>query len=107
MDGNIRPWTQKDLGKDVSLTKFSHKHSPSTSCSQMVGQGHFRKPIKFLGRNYLPFINEGTTLNKRSSMTVCMACIESCGTGDIISSIKASYQTLEDALLHRVFVKFW
>ena len=56
----------------------------------MVGQGHFCKPFKSIGRIYLPFINEGTTLNKRSSMTVGMACIESCRTGDISSSMDHS-----------------
>ena len=70
------------------LTKiFFHLHSSSTSCSEMVGQGHFCKPIKIFGRSYLPFINGGTTLNNRSLLTSMTVCIESCGTGDISSSI--------------------
>ena len=54
----------------------------------MVGQGHFCKPIKIFGRSYLPFINRGTTLNNRSPLTSMTVCIESCGTGDISSSIE-------------------
>ena len=52
----------------------------------MVGQGHFSKPIKILGRSYLPFINEGTTLSNRSLLTSMTVCIKSCGTGDISSN---------------------
>ena len=58
----------------------------------MVGQGHFCKPIKFFGRNYLPFINGGTTLNNRPQLTSMTVCFESCGTGDITSSIKVLIQ---------------
>ena len=53
----------------------------------MAGQGHFHKPIKIFGRSYLPFINGGTNLNDRSLLTSMTVCIESCGTGDISSSI--------------------
>ena len=53
----------------------------------MVGQGHFCKPIIFFGRSYLPFINGGSTLNNRSLLTSMTVCIDSCGTGDISSSI--------------------
>ena len=53
----------------------------------MVGQGHFCKPIKFFGRNYLPIINEGTTLDNRSPLTSMKFCIETCWTGDISSGI--------------------
>ena len=53
----------------------------------MVGQGHFCKPINFFGRNYLPFINRGTTLNNRSLVTSMTVCFESCGTGDTSFSI--------------------
>ena len=69
------------------VKNFFHLHSSSTSCSEMVGQGHFCKPIKIFGRSYLPFINGGTTLNNRSLLTSMTVCIESCGTGDISSSI--------------------
>ena len=37
--------------------------------------------------NYLPFINGGRTLYKKSLLTSFTICIESCGTGDISSSI--------------------
>ena len=57
----------------------------------MVGQGHFCKPIKFLGRNYLSLINGGTTLDNISQLTSMKVCIESCGTGDISSSIVTQY----------------
>ena len=53
----------------------------------MVGQGNFCNPIKFLGRTYHTFINGGTTLNNRPLLTSMTVCIESCGTGDISSSI--------------------
>ena len=70
------------------LTKtFFHLHSSSTSCSEMVCQGHFCKPIKIFGTSYLPFINGGTTLNNRSLLTSMTVCIELCGTADISSSI--------------------
>ena len=54
---------KKDLDKDVWLKTFSHLHSSSTSCSQMVGQGHLAGQTKFIGRSYLSFMNGGTTLN--------------------------------------------
>ena len=47
----------------------------------------FRKPISIFGRNYLSFINEGTTLNNGPLTASLTVCIESCGTGDISSSI--------------------
>ena len=53
----------------------------------MVGQGHFGKPIKIFGRSYLPFIDRGTTPDNRSLLNSMIVCIESCGTGDISSSI--------------------
>ena len=84
--------TQKGLGKDVSLIFFSHLHSSSNSCTQIVGQGHFCRPNKIFGRNYLPFINRGTTLNNRSLLTSMTVCFESCGTGDISSSIMLHLQ---------------
>ena len=43
----------------------------------------FSKPIKFLGRDYLSFINGGTVLNNRSLPTCMTGGIESCGTGDV------------------------
>ena len=78
------------------LTKnLSHLHSSSSSCSQMVGQGHQCQPIKFFGRNYLLFINGGTTLYNRSLLTSMTDCFESCGTGDISSSIKLNSAIFE------------
>ena len=53
----------------------------------MVGQGHFASQSKFFDMNYLPFINGGTTLNKISLLTSVTVYIESCGIGDISSSI--------------------
>ena len=53
----------------------------------MVGQGHVCKPIKFFDRIYFPFINGGTTLNKRPLLTSMTVCIEACGTGDLSTSI--------------------
>ena len=59
----------------------------------MVGQGHFCKPIKIFG---LPSINRGTTLNNRSLLTSMTVCIESCGTGDVSSSITAHDSTAQN-----------
>ena len=51
----------------------------------------FSKPIKSVGRRYLSFIIEGTTVNNRALPTSMTGCIESCGTGDISSSIAGLY----------------
>ena len=59
----------------------------------MVGQGHLADQSKFIGRNYLSFIDGVTTLNinyyeTNISLLKCMTvCIESCETGDISSSV--------------------
>ena len=54
----------------------------------MVGQGHFASQSNSFDMNYLPFINGGTTLNKISLLSSVTVYIESCGTGDISSSIE-------------------
>ena len=55
----------------------------------MVVQGHSADQSKFIGGNYLSFIDRGTTRNinyyeklNRSPPKCIAVCIESCGTGD-------------------------
>ena len=95
-DAALRVLQWEDLDKDVWIICFPF----SFLFNLLLPIGRSRKlagKSEFIGRSYLAFNNEGTTLNinyyvkLNRSLPKCMTvCIESCGTGEMSSSILTS-----------------